>query len=160
MHPAQIRWPNLPLEITKHMYDDLAICPPIMCTNTYSGSIPQTKENDMNDQFYNERRYLNSRLYDALYAKERPLKEAFGLAETIPNTGADMVAAFQAGKYVINEDGDLEWRDPAIKKDVPGFQKAWEQVTADKQAAQDIITVSDPTVGLKALQDFQAKTYH
>lgn len=113
--------------------------------------------------------YLVNRLFNAKDIKYSAAYEAFGLTtDTRPTTPKDLVERITSGKFVIKTDMEIckthypmdyiEWRDPAIKKDRPGFE-AWEKLLNTAHlAAKDQIMIGTPADGLKALQAFEAST--
>lgn len=113
--------------------------------------------------------YLVGRLFDAKDRKYSAAYEAFGLTiDNRPTTPKDLVERITSGKFVIKTDMEIykthypmdciEWRDPAIKKDRPGFE-AWEKLLNTAHlAAKDQIMIGTPADGLKALQAFEAST--
>ena len=130
-----------------------------MNTNIYATlEAPQTRDHT--------KEYLKDRLSSARSSRERKAMIKFGLEDDFfPRLAEDVVDRIKSGLYVINEerDGDcfnpwdaIEWRDPAIKKDFPGFKK-WQEL--EKQtflAAKDTVVVKSYDEGLKALQDYEA----
>lgn len=113
-------------------------------------------------------RHLSTRLYEAKQEKKAALKLQFLIDDdTPPRTFEELMARITAKQYVIDEkdakktswNGGLAfvtWRDPAKPADQAGYDAAKAILNTKYQAASDIITVSDPAIGLKALQEFQA----
>jgi hypothetical protein len=144
-------------ELEKFLYPTKKEQP--MNTNIYATlEAPQTRDHT--------KEYLKDRLSSARSSRERKAMIKFGLEDDFfPRLAEDVVDRIKSGLYVINEerDGDcfnpwdaIEWRDPAIKKDFPGFKK-WQEL--EKQTflvAKDTVVVKSYDEGLKALQDYEA----
>jgi hypothetical protein len=122
-----------------------------------------------------QKNYLQSRINTLYWSKYSDLQRAFGLAnDERPTTAKDLIDRITAGKYVLRDDSDYQedfdydfgglfgiiWRDPSVKKDRDGFNKANDALEAAKQDAIDLIVISDAATGLKAVQDFATKTFH
>jgi hypothetical protein len=115
--------------------------------------------------------HLTDRLSEATEAKRSEARKAFGLEnDDRPSTAKAFVDRITSGKFYIPEDRKnqysydptdyIQWRDPAIKRDEDGFQKA---VTALEAASDDVldnIIVKGNDAGLDAIKEFKAKTFH
>lgn len=113
--------------------------------------------------------YLVGRLLSARDVKASAAYKTFGLeTDDRPITPKELVDRITSGKFVINTDKSdyrthypmdfIEWRDPAIKKDRPGYE-AWEKLLGTAYyAAKDQIMIGTPADGLKALQTFEVQT--
>lgn len=138
--------------------------------NYVSASAVQVAANPEKEQRY----YLSTRLSDITYFKAKNLLVKYGLrGEDSPRNAYETVARIKAGMYVIDEEIDseeglclqsplygLEWRDPAIKKDREGYEKARDQLDKDRKAVQDIIQIKSLDEGLTAVQEFEKATLH
>ena len=114
--------------------------------------------------------YLTQRVYDVYKSKKETLRHAFGLIDDdAPYKASDMVARIKEGRYIIEDEQDamnwmspltfIRWRSPDLKQDVDGYEKAKALLKTARQAALDIISTLTPADGLKALQDFEAKSF-
>lgn len=116
--------------------------------------------------------YLANRVSNIYYTKSDELQKTFGLVnDDPPATPKEIIDRLASGKFVVNEDrmnerhynplAFFQWRDPAVKKDTDGFNKAIETMGKARTEALDTINViSDETAKLKALKDFESKTFH
>jgi hypothetical protein len=121
------------------------------------------------------KQHLLSRLHDIQFAHWEKLREHFGLKDDMrPQSPEELVKRIQDGKFVIpdheQEDfdfyspGDLvhfiKWRDPSKKKNKEGFEVAQKALRDAEKKVEDKIAVYDPEKGLKALEEFESKTFH
>ena len=124
--------------------------------------------------------HLLNRLYEIKYTKEQALQVEFGLTELPrPKTPAELVAYIKEGKYVFKHEDDLtdnddfggnefyyspwrymEFRDPAVKADREGYEKAEKALEKLYQDTRDDIVVLDVEKGLAALRQFESTTVH
>lgn len=155
------------------------------CGNKYSKKrTPQKKETTMttavtieaNYDLRNQRHALDDALYSTESEKREELRDFFHLNDDKPpRNPVELVERIQAGKFMIPEveavkskEGKsyydpynhIRWRDPAVLEDKAGFEAASAQLSADAEAVRLDLAILDPKDGLKALRDFQAKTYH
>lgn len=123
-----------------------------------------------------QRKYLQRRLEDIYYQKERPLYVTFGLTDDeAPTTPKELKARIADGKFVIiglpkdDEDEDdfddcyyggwsrlIRWRDPAKKADQDGYDAARKALKAEYQKAMDTIKIDDVKAGLEAVKALEA----
>lgn len=126
--------------------------------------IPMRTESDI------KRDHLYMRLNRAESDKTRELEQFFGLMDDDwPTNPKELVKRIQEGRFVIRErnecdfDGALEgirFRDPAKKEDHDGFRKAHDAMYEAYRDAQDAVAILEPLDGLKAVNEFKAKTFH
>lgn len=127
-----------------------------------------------------QRAYLLDRLSTIGWQKRDDERKPFGLKDDEePKTIKERKERIAAGKYTfkfyVDEDGDydeegenyygvgkvtLRWRDPAVKEDQKGYDAAMEKLEKDLTSYRDTIHIMDAETGLKALQEFESKTYH
>lgn len=123
-----------------------------------------------------QRKYLQRRLEDIYYMKERPLFAAFGLTDDeAPTTPKELKARIADGKFTIiglpkdDEDEDdfddcfygswsrlIRWRDPAKKADQDGYEAARKALKNEYQKAMDTIKIDDVKAGLEAVKALEA----
>ncbi len=122
-----------------------------------------------------QRNYLQSRLEDIYYTKERPLYAQFGLTDDeAPTTPKELKARITDGKFVIiglpkddaEDDFDdcyyggwsrlIRWRDPAKKADQNGYEAARKELKDEYQKAMDTIKIDDVKAGLEAVKALEA----
>lgn len=120
-----------------------------------------------------QRKYLLKRLENSYYDKERAFHAEFKLNPVDgPKTVKDLVAKIKAGDYTLLYDWTEEaetWGTAGLldyirwSKETPdrdGFDAAMKKTKEAKKAATDTITILSPEEGLKALQEFEAATFH
>jgi hypothetical protein len=115
-----------------------------------------------------QRQYLSDRLFDVTQDKVIELRKKFGLYDERPETPEDIVERIKSDKFVIPERDNnvcfynaweqIQWRDPAIKRDAEGYRKALEALDKSKTPVRDAIRLKSIEEGLKAIQDFEAAT--
>lgn len=129
------------------------------------------KEDAMSD-LDTARRHMDTRLYGIKRAKRDALKTQFGLNDMpSPETFADMKARLLAGQFTLPTDeqndegrygvslGNLEWRDPTVKKDRPGFEAAEKLLDAAAVKVKDAIWVkANAEDALALLEAFESAT--
>lgn len=122
-----------------------------------------------------QRNYLQSRLEDIYYTKERPLYAQFGLTDDeAPTTPKELKARITDGKFVIiglpkddaEDDFDdcyyggwsrlIRWRDPAKKADQGGYEAARKELKDEYQKALDVVKIDDVKAGLEAVKALEA----
>lgn len=123
--------------------------------------------------------HLLGRLHEIKYTKRNALEVEFGLSELPrPKTPAELVAYIKEGKYVFKHEDDLsecdsgfcgnefyyspwryiEFRDPAVKADREGYEKAEKALEKLYDDTKDDIVVLDVEKGLAALRQFESTT--
>ena len=132
---------------------------------------------DQSERYPTEQRqrdHLIGRLHEIKCTKNEALRVQFGLAELPrPKSAAELVEYIKAGKYVftreddlVNEDFDynefyyspwsyLEFRDPEVKKDREGYEKAKKALEKLYDDTRDEIVVLDVEKGLAAVRQFE-----
>lgn len=117
--------------------------------------------------------YLDNRLDGAYYAKTEQFRKDFHLDnDNPPETMEEFVKRIQDGKFTVKDEYKkkevsytspsryITWRDPALKADQDGFDKAADAALKAKTEASDIIQVMDAKAGLEALKAFESATFH
>lgn len=123
--------------------------------------VQEEKEHNMYDQNteQNQRKYLQNRLYEVYYQKAHEGRVAFGLDNEHPKSQKQMLEWIKAGRYVYDETDDyIEWRDPAVAKDLVGYNAWHDKLSAANQAVKDAAVILPVTDVLKLLQEFEAAT--
>lgn len=148
---------------------------PVTISNcTFVGSGPQNKkEKNMYNNLSPEKEYLTHRTKKVRGEKSFELPKLYGVRDDdAPSTPEEFVKRIQTGMFILRDNKDCEfydsydfgshvsWRDPAKKADKEGLEKAEKLLRADYEDTMDQIMVKDAETGLKALQDFESKTYH
>ena len=99
-----------------------------------------------------------------------------------PKSPKEYVEMIKAGKFIfgkayLNEDGSwrddsdhpyfyesisrfIHWEDPALKPDQAGYDAAEKLMDSAWKDAQRTIRIGTPTEGRKALEEFEAKSFH
>lgn len=114
-----------------------------------------------------QRRHVQSRLYEIYYTKKAELKKKFGLLDDeAPMTPAAFVQRIADGKYTIDKEkmdkntyspaGFIRWRDPAVLEDKAGYDAAREKLSTAYTAAQDKSVLAPATDLLATLEAFEA----
>lgn len=123
--------------------------------------------------------YLQMQLSDASYRKQNELSEHFKLdLQAAPRSPAELIQWAKDGwfKYnscAVNEDGSWKdensarWQPPASyilwdnpNRDTSGYYAAYKKLDDATRKAERLITVGTPAEGLKALEEFEATTFH
>lgn len=140
--------------------------------------LTSNKEEENMDSTYEQRRYLESRLYDEHNKKSTELAKFFHVQRHTPNSPREAIELIAAGKVkwpTIEElekngfdpDGNyydgiifdfIDWDMEPADKD--GFKAANALQCKAYTDAKDVIKVSDPKDGLAALKEFESKTFH
>lgn len=114
--------------------------------------------------------YLSGRSYNVFSEKRHDLQKKYGLIDdTDPRTPKDLIDRLASGKFTVSQENMnrdhyspiclFKWRDPNLKQDYEGFNKAEAALKALRTKAEDIIVVmSDDAARLKALQEFESAT--
>jgi len=139
---------------------DCEICNP----QNAEPQVPETEET-------RQRRYLMERAVEVFYKKDEELQKKFGIADDeSPATPNEFQKRLDDSKYVIvgagGPNGDkpfpyfvsrCRWRDPEMKEDQAGYDKARAELKAKVTSVRDQIVV-DLAKGLEALQALEADT--
>lgn len=115
--------------------------------------------------------HLIERLSEATSKKLIAARKTFGMDnDERPRTAQAFVDRILAGKFVIPEDRKnsysydptdyIQWRDPSIQKDEPGFEAASTTIHAASDDVMDILIVKGAEAGLAAINEFKTKTIH
>lgn len=135
---------------------------------TNPGRSPEDRQKD----------HLVSRLNDIKYQRREVLRTQFGLDELPrPKTPSELVEYIKAGKYVLKHEEDLEddcdfsssefyyspwryiqFRDPEVKEDRAGYEKACKALEKLYDDTKDEIIVKNPEDALAALRQFESTT--
>jgi len=131
----------------------------------------ERKETNMHTENDNKRDHLMFRLNRIESNKVCDAERHFGLRDDeLPATSKELVKRIQEGKFVLRErleddcyDGPLDnirWRDPNKVRDKDGYDAFYSKMLKDYADTQDIVAILDPAEGLKAVREFEAKTYN
>lgn len=114
------------------------------------------------------RAHLRDRLRTVKYETQAKLRKDFGLDDDeAPRTPKELAERLASGKFIVKHANDekqpslysvssyIRWRDPAVKEDQAGYDKAKEKLSKAYTEAKDVIIVKSPEEGLKALQGFE-----
>jgi hypothetical protein len=155
---AKKRWYKK--EANKDDCFDLDLCP----------TEEEEKEYVMNtDHKNNERYYLQTRADNIHFYKVRELQRKYGLVDDqAPKSPSEAIQRLKDGKYTLPTDeeyqkhyayanpiGLLRWRDPDLKEDKDGFNKATEALGVTMKPLFDAINILDPKDALVVLQEFE-----
>lgn len=117
-----------------------------------------------------QRQHLQYRLEDEATKKFASLRKQFYLDDDDrPSTPKELVDRILAGKYILPSEEEakkmqywghsifsqITWRDPALKADQAGYDKAFDALMALKTDASDDIRVQSPADGLVTLRKFR-----
>lgn len=163
----------------------LAICPPVTVESGQASEQELKKEKKMYHDYDDDCNcapvnvearkmdYLKGRLENQFLDKEHALPRAFGLAhDDPPHTPKEFVDRILAGKFELKDKAKdthlygsspapyITWRDPKVKVDQEGYDKAYKTLEEEFTKAKDIIVIKSPEEGLKALEKFESKTFH
>lgn len=164
---------------------DLAICPPVTVESGQASEQELKKEKKMYHDYDDDCNcapvnvearkmdYLKGRLNDLFCDKECALPKAFGLEnDHPPHTPKEFVERILAGKFELKDKAKdtylygsspspyITWRDPKVKVDQEGYDKAYKTLQEEFTKAKDTIVIKSPEEGLKALEKFESKTFH
>lgn len=117
------------------------------------------------------REYLMCQLSEIAYEKYDELRKTFGLQDDAqPKNVKEMIERIIEGKYVLPEkyaeknwysaSDYIRWRDPSVKEDQEGLDKALQTRDKEQRKTANVIAVSDPKEGLAALEAFESNTFH
>lgn len=168
--------PLAPLPATKPSYPQACCEPKQMAPRKAKGKKAMRYDYDL-DAYVSEsedqtkRAYLQNRLEGQSYAKDIELQKQFGLMDDdAPTTPTELVERIKEGKYAINKEYEdkkvydparyIRWRDPSVKEDKEGYTLALKAKDKASTATLDQIKIANPEAALKALQDFEAATFH
>jgi hypothetical protein len=141
------------------------------------GVIPQKKEeNTMHTETENQRQYLEHRLENIKYAKDRDALKFFHINRWKPSSYKEALELLKAGKFKLDDealsmfDEDdcgfsnytfmelIEWDlEPADKA---GYKAAQEKIVKAYTDTRDAIKIAAPEKGLEALKAFESTTFH
>lgn len=120
-----------------------------------------------------QRDYTLGRLNEIKSLKRNEMRHEFGLMDDdAPMTFEELMARIAAGKFTFPEDKKttrmgswsvleyISWRDPSVKKDEAGFDKASAKLDEAYLAARDQTVLGNSDQGLKILEDFKSATFH
>jgi hypothetical protein len=119
----------------------------------------------------NQRNYLTSRLNTIKTTKYSDLERKFGLrGDRDPSTPEELINRIKEGKYKVDEKNMkrsayspvtlFTWKDPSVKEDHEGFEKARKRLDELYTQAYDNVIVDDVKSALTAVQKFEEKTIH
>ncbi len=114
-------------------------------------------------------KYLKERVSEIVSDKRSDVHDFF-LGQDLPKTVKELKERMAAGKYLIDSDDNIKiyeydspghfitFRDKPIDRD--GYDAAVEEIEKARISATDQIMVGDAATALKAVQDFEARTFH
>lgn len=125
------------------------------------------------DKLAPEKRYLLNRTNSIESIQRCKIPATYHLEDDpMPMTANDLLQRIKDGKFVVRKDkGDevgnwpyqgttfIEWRDPAVTKDIAGADKAREALETAVTKTMDTIVASDVAAGLSAVQALEAQTF-
>lgn len=119
------------------------------------------------------RQALRNTLWNVNMEYTSAMEKKYGLRdEDLPKSAEDLIAKIKEGKFTAPdtsaEDYDaedyrwrpyfgLKFRDPSMKKDRPGYEKAVEAMRDEKTAIELKVSVLEPAEALKFVESFKAK---
>lgn len=119
-----------------------------------------------------QRQFMLGRLADATFSRDIEALRTFGFAEDeAPQTPQEFVKRIQNGKFVIKapdaRDGSyferptryIIWKDPSVKEDKEGLEKAREALSAARSSAELSIQVDSIPEAKKALLEFENQKF-
>lgn len=160
---------------------------PQTCKAASKNNVPNVKEVTMNTNAPNaelvKREHLLNSLSAAFYPKEMELQKHFGLVDDDrPKTFKEFLERLKAGKYVqvkrnhlddeydyeddeddfnpYNPMSNLRWRDPKVKEDKAGFDKARESLRAALSKLNRQVMIVDLDKALDMVEKFEEKKFH
>lgn len=147
-----------------------------VCVSIYDDYIMEETMNTTTtntDLVLNARRSLTGATFGVYMDYSRAMEKKYGLRdEDLPKTAEELIAKIKEGKYVAPDtsaedyDSDdyrwepyfgLKFRDPSMKKDRPGYEKAMEAFGAERTAVELKISVLEPAEALKFVESFKTK---
>lgn len=164
--PPQMPWAPMPLPVLstqkEKQKEKTMYCDDMDCGNNLNVT-------DRADAA--KREYLSYRLNSVSDSLQRKARVHFGMAdEDAPETWEQFIARIQSGKFLIKESYKdkcwaydsygIRWRDPAKVADNAGYQATYAKIMADMRDVEDVIAILEPADALKAVKEFEAKTYH
>lgn len=125
------------------------------------------------DKLSPEKRYLINRTNSVEGLQASKIPATYHLEDDpSPRTANELVQRIKDGKFVVSKDkGDqegnwpnfsttyIEWRDPAVTKDVAGAQKTRLALEAAVTKTMDTIVVGDTVAALAAVNALEAQTF-
>lgn len=119
---------------------------------------------------YDPLEYITGRIREEYSAKERELRIKYHMRDADPQTIKELKELLKEGKYYfdIPKSYDEEEKCYALgyfhlgeRPDKKGFKEAMVKLEAAYEAVNDLVKIkTDEDTRLKALQDFQAATFH
>lgn len=135
------------------------------------------KEETMYTENQQKTNYLDQRLTALFWAKNNELHKAFHLTSEEPATYEEALQRIKEGKFKFptkkeledrEDDGSgydsysfgrlIQWRTE--DKDWDGYNAAYTAMQKAQTEAKDAIMIGTPDEGLKAVKEFEAKTFH
>jgi hypothetical protein len=152
------------------------VCPPVMkmaksartkCASNYQ-ALPMQEEQDMYNEVQEAKRHLEIRAENILRTKNEEIAKVTNLNPPKPKTGAELKQWLKDGNYHVDFKDDRKidpWCDPSgyvrlgPAFDEEKYNALQEQLRKDKTVVKDAIYILPPADALKALQEFEARTY-
>lgn len=141
------------------------------CATGVAISASNKEEETMRTETQEQRYHLTDRLEVLHDKKVFELEKAFGLVDDErPYYLKDFVERIQKGMFVLPDHPerhlaeecsvyDISWRDPSVKQNQEGFQKASNILRDAYLAAKDDIMIRPVEEGLKTLRAFEAQDF-
>jgi hypothetical protein len=121
-----------------------------------------------------ERAHLRHRAWGINFDKARAAERHFGLVDDeFPKTPKEFTERIAAGKFIFRDkdkadkevwSGDIlrtiRFRDPDKKEDRDGFKAEGERREKVYATLTDKIAILEPKDALKAMEEFEGKTFH
>jgi hypothetical protein len=116
-------------------------------------------------------RHLLSRAAEAECKKRTELQRHFGMIDDErPATAAELVERIEKGQFILRDETkdrkgyyvfeNITWRNPKIKKDEAGYDKAIETMDEYIVDVHSTIILEDEKEGLAAVKAFEKKKFH
>lgn len=145
----------------------MPVCATVACSpaNKKEKTMYDSDDYDTDDKLS----YLQQRLNHVRYQRDAELSRAYGLTDDArPVNFNEFLERITSGKYTIDEKSKtrscyspldyVRWRDPSVKEDQAGYEKAIKALDdAVADTMDTIVVISDEATRLAALKEF-AKT--
>lgn len=153
---------------TMVQYNTVPVCAPLMEeTMNTTNNTPNT------DLVLRARNSLTNALWSVSMNYDTAMTKKYGLKdEDLPKNAEDLIAKIKEGKFKAPDttaedydEGDYRWspyfgikfRDPSMKKDREGYEKAMEAFREEKLAIELKVAVLEPAEALKFVEAFKTK---
>lgn len=171
--------PECEVQVLNIPRTDLVIMDDVSSNKTKKGNTMYYDDDDCDctecrvDKLAPEKRYLISRTNMVEGVQARKIPTTYHLEDDpTPQTANDLLQRIKDGKFIVRKDkGDevggwptfpltfIEWRDPAVTKDIAGADKAREALETAVTKTMDTIVAGDVAAGLSAVQALETQTF-